>query len=349
MNNQAQGRLDLRGIAYFLLIAYGLAYLLDLPMFLDGLGFKSPWAALLPLRNFTPAIATLLVVKVLLPLPHAGLATGLRRGVKGTRWGWVWLFGWLAFIGLQLVAPFFGALLGQFPMDLTNFSGYRAFLEKAPGGQGLLAQMPLQTLAPIILLTLPLQALLIVPFTFGEEWGWRGYLLPQLLPLGQWRALIVSGVIWTFWHAPLFALGFEYPLHRDLLGVLVPVIPFTLLGILLGWTRLATGSVWPAVLGHAGIDAQQLFAALLIFTKAGVTYDTMQVFLSGWTGWIPIVLVIAVLMALRLLPVRNLPDLVAHQAHDGDATEEMRGPAAEVPVEHQPAAHRGRFSAGYRR
>jgi L-ribulose-5-phosphate 4-epimerase len=79
----------------------------------------------------------------------------------------------------------------------------------------------------------------------------------------------------TFWHAPLFAMGFEYPLHRDLWGILVPVIPFTLLGILLGWTRLATGSVWPAVLGHAGIDSQQLMGALLIFTQAGVSYDTM--------------------------------------------------------------------------
>ncbi len=36
--------------------------------------------------------------------------------------------------------------------------------------------------------------------TFGEEWGWRGYLLPKLLPLGERKALLVSGVIWGVWH-----------------------------------------------------------------------------------------------------------------------------------------------------
>lgn len=317
MNEPRRSTIDWRGIGWFVGISYVLAFLFDLPMLLDGLGFKSPWVTLLPLRNFTPAIATLIVVKFISPLPRARLATGLRWGARGTRWGWYWLFGWLAFVGLQLAAPFVGTLLGMFPLDLANFSGYRALLEKTASGQAILASMPLTTLAPLILLTLPLQALLITPLTFGEEYGWRGYLLPQLLPLGQWRALIISSVIWTFWHAPLFAMGFEYPLHRDIWGILVPVIPFTLLGILLGWTRLATGSVWPAVLGHAGIDSQQLLGALLIFTQAGATYDTMQVFIAGWTGWVPIVLVIALLVALRLLPVRNSPDIDAEPAGVG--------------------------------
>ena len=121
MNATQHKGIDWRGIGWFVGISYALAFLFDLPMLLDGLGFRSPWASLLPLRNFTPAIATLIIVKFIHPLPNARLATGLRRGAKGTRWGWYWLFGWLAFVGLQLAAPFFGALLGMFPLDLTNF------------------------------------------------------------------------------------------------------------------------------------------------------------------------------------------------------------------------------------
>jgi membrane protease YdiL (CAAX protease family) len=37
---------------------------------------------------------------------------------------------------------------------------------------------------------------------FGEEYGWRGYLLPKLLPLGELRASLIVGVIWGVWHFP---------------------------------------------------------------------------------------------------------------------------------------------------
>ena len=38
--------------------------------------------------------------------------------------------------------------------------------------------------------------------TFGEEYGWRGYLLPKLLPLGELQASLLVGVIWGVWHFP---------------------------------------------------------------------------------------------------------------------------------------------------
>src|SRR5262249_10879248 len=155
VNTFKSKELDLKGIAWFIAIAYGLAWLLDLPMYLDGKGLGSPWSALILLKNFTPAIATFIVTRRVSPLPHIRAATGLRRGVKGTRW------------------------------------------------------------------------------------GWRGYLLPQLLPLGQWRALLISGVIWGFWHAPISLLGGTYPLH-PVLGILMYVLVGMIFGTILGWMRLAT-------------------------------------------------------------------------------------------------------------
>src|SRR5579872_914147 len=200
-----------KGILWFVGIAYALAWLLELPMALDGRGLNSPWSLLTFFVNFTPAVATLLVVRWISPLPNARKATGLRWGIKGTRWGWYWLFGLVGVTLFNVAAPFVGALFGQFPLDLQNFSGLKAFLTAQPGGKDILALAPLSTIALVILVTLPLQALLICWINFGEEYGWRGYLLPQLLPLGQWPALVFSGAIWGFWHTPLILMGFDYP------------------------------------------------------------------------------------------------------------------------------------------
>ncbi|MBI2433230.1 MAG: CPBP family intramembrane metalloprotease, partial [Candidatus Hydrogenedentes bacterium] len=67
-------------------------------------------------------------------------------------------------------------------------------------------------------------------FGFGEELGWRGYLLPKLMPLGKWRAYIVLGMIWGFWHAPLILAGLNYPGY-PILGVVAMMGMTTTLGI----------------------------------------------------------------------------------------------------------------------
>jgi uncharacterized protein len=46
---------------------------------------------------------------------------------------------------------------------------------------------------------------------FGEEFGWRGYLLPKLLPLGEVKAAVIVGLIWGPWHLPVLIAGLNYP------------------------------------------------------------------------------------------------------------------------------------------
>ena len=53
-------------------------------------------------------------------------------------------------------------------------------------------------------------------FAFGEEYGWRGVLMDELRPLGAFKANLLTGVMWGFWHAPVILLGFNYGAERRL-------------------------------------------------------------------------------------------------------------------------------------
>jgi uncharacterized protein len=109
------------------------------------------------------------------------------------------------------------------------------------------------------LAALPFSVVLSLAFgvvlAFGEEVGWRGYLLPALVSLGVWPAMLLSGLLHGLWHLPVILLTPFY--HAD--GARLIVIPefllmITLAGIVYGYLRLTTGSVWPVILLHAAFN-----------------------------------------------------------------------------------------------
>ncbi|MEO5866162.1 MAG: type II CAAX endopeptidase family protein [Sphingomonas sp.] len=86
----------------------------------------------------------------------------------------------------------------------------------------------------------------------GEEIGWRGYLVPVLAErLGTRATVIVSSLIWAAWHMPLIIFA-DYGAGTPLWwGIPCFVAMILGLGIILGWLRLTSGSLWPAALLHA--------------------------------------------------------------------------------------------------
>ena len=54
-------------------------------------------------------------------------------------------------------------------------------------------------------------SLVVSLFGFGEEFGWRGYLTPKLEQLMPFpAAILVSGIIWGLWHAPIIVCGHNF-------------------------------------------------------------------------------------------------------------------------------------------
>ena len=110
-------------------------------------------------------------------------------------------------------------------------------------------------------------------FAFGEEYGWRGYLLPKLLPLGEARAAVILGVIWGLWHAPLLIVGLNYPGVNPWVAIAMFVPTAVFMSLL--FTRLyvaAGGAVLVATLLHGSLNA---YGDGLGSTKRFVTDNTL--------------------------------------------------------------------------
>ena len=95
-----------------------------------------------------------------------------------------------------------------------------------------------------------------------EEIGWRGYFLPRLATLGERRALLLSGLLHGVWHLPVVLLTGLY-LADGSRWIVLPafLVSATAFGVFVGWFRLRTGSVWPAVLAHASHNVAVMWFA----------------------------------------------------------------------------------------
>ncbi|WP_051624354.1 CPBP family intramembrane glutamic endopeptidase [Clostridium akagii] len=50
-------------------------------------------------------------------------------------------------------------------------------------------------------------SILTLPFALGEEYGWRGYLLPKLTKIyGKTKSTIIVGIVWGLYHVPIVFL-----------------------------------------------------------------------------------------------------------------------------------------------
>lgn len=120
---------------------------------------------------------------------------------------------------------------------------------------------------------------------FGEEYGWRGYLLDVLEPLGFWKASLIIGLIWGIWHAPMILFfGHNYPVHR-LAGVGMMVIFCILLSFFHTYVRLKSGSVIAASILHGTLNALAGLPLLVIQGGNDLTNG-----LTGLAGFIALFL-----------------------------------------------------------
>ena len=110
---------------------------------------------------------------------------------------------------------------------------------------------------------------------FGEEYGWRNYLVGALREVKFWEAALFIGVVWGVWHFPLILMGHNYP-NEPYWGVLLMVVFCVLAGVIELYFVLKTKSMIVAAVIHGTINA--LAGMTIYFTLGG------NDFLNGMTG-----------------------------------------------------------------
>jgi membrane protease YdiL (CAAX protease family) len=246
--------LDRKRIYIFVAISYGISILLALVIFLNGGIYVTIPGTIKPL-------ALILMMLLMIGPSLANIATRLitREGWSNTllrpnfRRGWpYYLAGWILPAAAIIVGGSIFYLLfpGQFDPSMS-------YVRETLG-----AEVPANMNPWTVLLTrLSIAAVATIPtlpMMLGEEFGWRAYLLPKLMPLGARKAVLLVGLIHGAWHWPFFPMGYNYGfnywgLPLVLAGLLYLVVVF-LFSTFFAWLTLRSGTVWPAALAHGTIN-----------------------------------------------------------------------------------------------
>jgi uncharacterized protein len=289
-------------VAVFLVVALGGAWIAAAPLWIGGVQLSSALAtALALLMMVTPSLAVLAVWRS----RHRDVdrrawaqRTGLTLGPQRRRTLALTAVAWLGTPLLVALAIACSALLGVLSVDVDGLSLFREQLDATGVDPRALPEPRVVAAAQIAAALLVAPAINAIP-AFGEEWGWRGWLLPRLIGLGTWPALLLSGVIWGIWHAPLTLLGYNYPALGAWAAPMF--VGFCVLGgVVIGWLRLYSGSVWPAAVAHGALNATG--GTIVLIGDAAAPPNLAVAGITGLVGWALLALLGVVLVGRWPIP-----------------------------------------------
>ena len=154
--------------------------------------------------------------------------------------------------------------------------------------------------APDTAVNLAINIVIVSFFAFFEEIGWRGYMLPKLETGYPRLAPALVGFLHGVWHLPLMLLTTAYnPIGNRFIVVPLFLAVLTAAGVLYGYLRDASGSLWPVV-----VIAHGTFNAVLgmLAGAAVAEYPALAAYLTGETGIFTLLAIVIVAWVLVRRP-----------------------------------------------
>ena len=217
-----------------------------------------------------PAYATLILQKLI----YRDTLTRYGFTLKHLSWRWLMIttfgFAWLIVLGTFVVVGMLGNVFGVALFGRVDFSEAALLHQVTIFLRGAFGPVPEHLpIPPMVIFLLDLVQGSIggftvsLPFTLGEELGWRGLLLRETQSWGFLRSNLFIGVVWGLWHAPIIAQGHNYPGH-PVAGIFMMMLFTTALSFPMAYCRFKSRTVLGPSALHGIFNAIGPLTALFV-------------------------------------------------------------------------------------
>lgn len=270
MSSPQSSSINTRKVAIFLGLAFFLALVIGSIPVLLGEQWAGNVAVIVGVFYMLfPALIAIFVQKVLY---HEPVMEPLKVSFRLNRWFlWAWILPVILALVAILVAVLFPGV--SYSPDMAGMlERYRDIMtpEQLAEMERSIQQMPIHPLFLTIVQGMIAGITVNALAAFGEELGWRGFLLREFNALGFARASLFIGIIWGVWHAPLILQGHNYPQH-PVAGVFLMILFCLLLTPLINFITLKARSVIAAAVWHGTLNGTAGIGIMMVSGGSDLT------------------------------------------------------------------------------
>lgn len=235
-------------------------------MFSSDTAEKATATVLVSACMFIPALCALLTRLVLRDWDDCRLRLSMTGHVK------YYVLGWVGPLALTVIGAALWFVLNPEEFVLTTPMS--------------VLHLPTAVCWLVFLVTLLAAPLLNLVACFGEEWGWRGFLMPRLCREHTFNvSALLTGLLWGLWHAPIIAMGHNYrviwgedPVGKVIAAIAAMIVFCVVASFFFGYLSEKAKSVWPAALAHGCMNGVAglgyMFSAAMADSAANLPYNT---------------------------------------------------------------------------